>query len=141
MHRAPIASLQHHSEIALLVGLARVGADEKKAHAAETLGFLALESKANREQIRQAGGISVLVALARVGTSEQKLHASSALATLGPEWLKLRTLCLEKRLGGNDLPDAWLAAAVLHHDEHLVSFDADFKQLLGRGQFTLLAAA
>ena len=63
------------------------------------------------------------------------------LVTLGTEWLKLRTLCLEKRLGGNDLPDAWLAAAVLHHDEHLVSFDADFKQLLGRGQFTLLAAA
>lgn len=63
------------------------------------------------------------------------------LATLGPEWLKLRRLCLEKQLGGNGLPDVWLAAAVLHQDEHLVSFDADFKQLLGRGQFTLLAAA
>lgn len=93
MHGTPIASLQHHSEIALLVGLARVGADEKKAHAAETLGFLALESKANRDQIRQAGGISVLIALARVGTSEQKLHASSALATLGPETRGKPTSC------------------------------------------------
>ncbi|WP_290891386.1 TA system VapC family ribonuclease toxin, partial [Arenimonas sp.] len=34
------------------------------------------------------------------------------LAGLGPEWAKLRQLCLDKQLGGNDLPDAWLAAAV-----------------------------
>jgi len=63
------------------------------------------------------------------------------LASIGPEWLKLRSLCLSKRLGGNDISDAWIAAAVLQLDEHLVSFDSDFKQLLGRGQFTLLAAA
>lgn len=42
---------------------------------------------------------------------------------------------------GNALPDAWLAAAVQHLDEHLVSFDRDFKQRLSRGQFTLLAAS
>jgi toxin-antitoxin system PIN domain toxin len=61
------------------------------------------------------------------------------LAVLGPEWPKLRQLCLDKQLGGNDLPDAWLSAAVGHLGEHLVSFDRDFRKLLGRGQFTLLA--
>jgi toxin-antitoxin system PIN domain toxin len=63
------------------------------------------------------------------------------LAPLGPEWSKLRQLCLDKQLGGNDVPDAWLSAAVAHLGEHLVSFDRDFRKLLSRGQFTLLAAA
>jgi toxin-antitoxin system PIN domain toxin len=63
------------------------------------------------------------------------------LAPLGPEWPKLRQLCLDKQLGGNDLPDAWLAAAVAHLGEHLVGFDRDFRKLLGRSQFTLLAPA
>ena len=61
------------------------------------------------------------------------------LAPLGPEWSKLRQLCLDKQLGGNDLPDAWLSAAVAHMGEHLVSFDRDFRKLLPRGQFTLLS--
>jgi toxin-antitoxin system PIN domain toxin len=63
------------------------------------------------------------------------------LAPLGPEWSKLRQLCLDKQLGGNDVPDAWLSAAVAHLGEHLVSFDRDFRKLLSRGQFTLLAVA
>ncbi len=62
------------------------------------------------------------------------------LAPLGPEWQKLRQLCLDKKLGGNDLPDAWLAAAVDHQAEHLVSFDRDFKKLLARSRFTHLNA-
>lgn len=61
------------------------------------------------------------------------------LAALGPEWPKLRQRCLDKRLGGNDLPDAWLSAAVEQLGEHLVSFDRDFRKLLARPQFTLLA--
>ena len=61
------------------------------------------------------------------------------LATLGPEWAQLRALCLAGPLSGNDVPDAWLAAAVLHLGEHLVSFDRDFRRLLGKAQFTLLA--
>jgi len=60
------------------------------------------------------------------------------LATLGPEWPALRQLCIDKQLGGNDLPDAWLSAATLYLGEHLVSFDRDFKKLIGRSQFTLL---
>lgn len=62
------------------------------------------------------------------------------LASLGPEWTKLRQLCLDKQLGGNELPDAWLASAVDHQGEHLVSFDRDFRKLLGRARFTLLQA-
>ena len=60
------------------------------------------------------------------------------LVELGPEWKRLRQLCLDKKLSGNDLPDAWLVAAVAQRGEHLVSFDRDFRKLLGRGQFTLL---
>ncbi len=60
------------------------------------------------------------------------------LAPLGPEWSKLRQLCVDKQLGGNDVPDAWLSAAVAHLGEHLVSFDRDFRKLLARSQFTLL---
>lgn len=63
------------------------------------------------------------------------------LAPLGPEWSKLRQLCLDKQLSGNDLPDAWLSAAVAHLGEHLVSFDRDFRKLLARSQFTLLVPA
>ncbi len=60
------------------------------------------------------------------------------LAALGPEWPRLRQLCLDKQLGGNDLPDAWLSAAVAHSGDHLVSFDWDVRKLLARSQFTLL---
>lgn len=63
------------------------------------------------------------------------------LAPLGPEWSNLRQLCLDKQLTGNDLPDAWLSAAVAHLGEHLVSFDRNFRKLLARSQFTLLAPA
>lgn len=60
------------------------------------------------------------------------------LASLGPEWPRLRQLCLDKQLAANDLPDAWLASAVEQLAEHLVSFDRDFKKLLARAQFTHL---
>ncbi len=60
------------------------------------------------------------------------------LAALGPEWPHLRQLRLDKQFAGNSLPDAWLAAATMHLGEHLVSFDRDFRRLLGRAQFVLL---
>lgn len=63
------------------------------------------------------------------------------LAPLGPEWQRLRQMCLDKQLSGNALPDAWLSAAVVHLGEHLVSFDRDFRKLLPRGQLTLLEPA
>lgn len=63
------------------------------------------------------------------------------LAALGPEWTRLRQLCLDKQLSGNDVPGAWAAAAVVQLGEHLVSFDRDFRKLLSRSQFTLLKPA
>lgn len=62
------------------------------------------------------------------------------LASVGPEWPKLRMLCLDKQLAGKDLPDVWLAAAVDQQAEHLVSLDRDFRKLLRRGRFTHLKA-
>ena len=59
-------------------------------------------------------------------------------AALGGEWARLRQLCMEKNLSANDVPDAWLAAAAIHQGEHVVSFDADFRRLLPRSQFTRL---
>jgi toxin-antitoxin system PIN domain toxin len=60
------------------------------------------------------------------------------LAPLRGEWPKLRQLCRAKGLRGNDIPDAWLSAAVTQAGEHLVTFDRDFRRLLTRSQYTLL---
>ena len=57
---------------------------------------------------------------------------------LAAEWPIMRQLCIEKKLTANDIPDAWLAAAIIHLGEHLVTFDADFKKLLKRSQVTIL---
>ena len=57
---------------------------------------------------------------------------------LGTEWPILRQLCIEKELSANDIPDAWLASAVIQLGEHLVTFDTDFKKLLKRTQVTVL---
>lgn len=61
-----------------------------------------------------------------------------SVATLGGEVTELVRLCLEKSLSANDIPDAWLAAAAIHQGEHVVSFDADFRRLLPKDQFTRL---
>lgn len=60
--------------------------------------------------------------------------------SLGAEWPILRQLCIDKKLAANDIPDAWLAAAVVELGEHLVTFDTDFKKLLKRTQVTVLVA-
>ena len=62
------------------------------------------------------------------------------MPALGAEWPMLRRLCVERKLAANDIPDAWLAAAVIQLGEHLVTFDADFKKLLRRTQLTVLSA-
>ena len=61
------------------------------------------------------------------------------MPALGAEWPMLRQLCIEKNLTANDVPDAWLAAAVMRLGEHLVTFDADFRKLLRRTQLTVLS--
>ena len=59
---------------------------------------------------------------------------------IGAEWPRLRDLCVAKKLAANDVPDAWLAAAVRELGDHLVTFDAGFRRLLGRAEFSLLEA-
>jgi toxin-antitoxin system PIN domain toxin len=83
---------------------------------------------------RQATPIEDAVAFVDALVASPGVH----LAAVGPEWPALRGLCLDRRLSANDLPDAWLSAAVTQAGEHLVSFDRDFRRLLPRGQFTLL---
>ncbi len=61
------------------------------------------------------------------------------MPSLSAEWPIFRQLCTEKKLTANDIPDAWLAAAVIQLGEHLVTFDADFKRLLRRTQLTVLS--
>ena len=63
------------------------------------------------------------------------------VARLGPEWPRLRQLCIEKQLEGSSVPNAWLAAATMQLGEHLVSFDRDLRKLLGKSQLTLLGVA
>jgi hypothetical protein len=60
------------------------------------------------------------------------------MPALGAEWPILRQLCREKKLSANDIPDAWLAAAVIRLGEHLVTFDAGLRKLLRRTQVTVL---
>lgn len=57
---------------------------------------------------------------------------------LASEWPMLKELCIEKKLAANDIPDAWLAAAVNQFGEHLVTFDKDFRKLLRRTQVTVM---
>lgn len=62
------------------------------------------------------------------------------MPALGAEWTIFRQLCAERKASANVIPDAWLAATVIQLGEHLVTFDADFKKLLGRTQVTILKA-
>lgn len=57
---------------------------------------------------------------------------------VGDEWDAFRRLCIDKSLKANQLPDGWIAAAVIHLGEHLLTFDHDFAKLLSRGQYTRL---
>jgi len=61
------------------------------------------------------------------------------MPAVGEEWLLFRKLCLERRLKANDVPDAWIASAVLQQHDHLVTFDKGFTRLLNKGQVTVLA--
>lgn len=54
-------------------------------------------------------------------------------------WPLLRGKLLARALGGNLVTDAWIAASVETHGEHLVTFDRDFTRLLAARDVTLLA--
>lgn len=57
---------------------------------------------------------------------------------LGHEWKTFSRFCREGKLSANNIPDAWIAAAVRTNGDHLVTFDRDFIALLDRGELTLL---
>jgi toxin-antitoxin system PIN domain toxin len=54
------------------------------------------------------------------------------------EWPTLRRICLEGKLAGNAIPDAWIAAAVKVMNGRLVTFDRGFARLLGKNELMLL---
>ena len=60
------------------------------------------------------------------------------LLPLSSEWERFCELVDSPALSGNAIPDAWIAAAVTQHGEHLVTFDRDFRKLLTRSQVTVL---
>jgi toxin-antitoxin system PIN domain toxin len=62
------------------------------------------------------------------------------IAESGREWPALRRMCMDGKLVGNAIPDAWIAAAVKASNGHLVTFHRGFTRLLGRGELTVLGA-
>jgi len=60
------------------------------------------------------------------------------MARLGDEWPLFERLCELHTLAGNEISDAWIAAAVQANHEHLASFDQAFRRLLKSNQVTLL---
>lgn len=57
---------------------------------------------------------------------------------LGAEWSRFADLCRAPGLRGNAVPDAWIAAAVRQHHEHLVTFDRGFQRFLDPTDLTVL---
>ena len=57
------------------------------------------------------------------------------------EWPQLRQLYIDHPLTSNQVPDAWIAAAVLRHQQVLVTFDRGFKRLLPSQQLLHLSPA
>lgn len=69
-----------------------------------------------------------------------RMMAGVDMPSIGSEWPIMHQLCTEKKLTGNAIPDAWLAAAVIQQGEHLITFDTDFRKLLKRSQLTILVS-
>ena len=62
------------------------------------------------------------------------------MTCLGMEWDEFRRLCNERRLGGNEIPDAWIASAVKANGSHLVTYDRGFARLLRARDLTILGS-
>ncbi|MGH8453966.1 MAG: TA system VapC family ribonuclease toxin [Nevskiales bacterium] len=60
------------------------------------------------------------------------------MPSLGPEWGLFEKLCVDLRVAGPAVTDAWIAAAVSAGGLHLVTFDESFRKLLRPSEFTLL---
>jgi uncharacterized protein len=66
--------------------------------------------------------------------------AGVEIVSLGGEWPLFRSLLVEEALSGNDVPDAWIAAAIRANNGHLVTFDRGFAKLLNKRDLTILPA-
>lgn len=95
-------------------------------------GFLRLvtHSKVFRQPTPTADAVAFLKAVLQV--------PGAVIPEVGGEWPGLEARCLELVLTGNEIPDAWIAAAVDAGGYHLVTFDRDFRRLLRPSQYTLL---
>ena len=60
------------------------------------------------------------------------------LLPLGDEWQLFEHLCVQHGLRGNDIPDAWIAAAAQTNHEHLLTFDKGFRRLMKASLVTVL---
>lgn len=60
------------------------------------------------------------------------------MLAMGGEWPVFAMLCRGHRLRGNDIPDAWIAAAARHQGLVLVTMDRDFTRLLAAHELQLL---
>lgn len=64
--------------------------------------------------------------------------AGSEIGELGREIDRFLGLFVDHALHADDVPDAWIAAAVLAAGEHLETFDRGFSRWLGRSSLTVL---
>jgi uncharacterized protein len=96
-------------------------------------GFLRLVT--NARVFVQPDGVEDAVAFV------DALLASSGVAwpAEASTWPLLRGELLARALHGNLVTDAWIAASVEVHGEHLVTFDRDFTSLLAVREQNLLA--
>jgi uncharacterized protein len=62
------------------------------------------------------------------------------MAVMGSEWPVFAALCRGKRLAGNAIPDALIAASARQQGCAVVTMDRDFAQLLAPHELRLLAA-
>lgn len=60
------------------------------------------------------------------------------LQELGAEWSTVERICEEYDVKGNDIPDAWIAAATRYSNERLATFDRGFRRFLEPRELTVL---
>jgi hypothetical protein len=84
----------------------------------------------------------VFVEPAPVQASLRFLHAlldhGGTIPPIGDEWPAIERLCRDLTLAGNQIPSAWISAAVTVNGYHLITFDRDFRKLLRPSEYTLL---
>ena len=60
------------------------------------------------------------------------------LQELGAEWSMVERLCEKHEIRGNDVSDAWIAAATRYSNDKLVTFDRGVRRFLESRELTVL---